>query len=376
MSDPGAEVELDAPERPEGAPELPAEPVPPPPPGAAAALAARLGEAPWKFGFYALMRLVEAVHADAPRFGRSVRPAQDRLRLGQEPSVTHQPASIAGLERGTEGRPDWLMVHFFGLFGPDGPLPLHLTEYARDRRRNHRDPTFQRFADLFHHRALSLFYRAWADVRPTVSFDRPEQDRFGEYVAALAGLATPGLRNRDAMPDLSKLYFSGLLSNQTRHAEGLGQMVSSFFTMPVHVETFLGAWLSLPDSDVTRLGDGAGTAQLGGSAVLGNRVWSRQHKFRIVFGPLTLAEYERLLPGGLSFHRLVPIVRNYAGDALVWDVNLILKREEVPAIRLGRQGRLGWTTWLMPRNAEQDAADLFLDASADSHASEVNRATH
>jgi type VI secretion system protein ImpH len=213
-------------------------------------------------------------------------------------------------------------------------------------------------------------------VRPTVSFDRPEQDRFADYVGALIGLATPGMRDRDSMPDLSKLHFAGLLSNQTRHAEGLGQILTAFFTMPVQVEGFLGAWLSLPDSDCTRLGGGEQTAQLGRSALVGNRVWSRQHKFRVVFGPLDLAEYERLLPGGLSFHRLVPIVRNYAGDALVWDVNLILKQDQVPSIRLGQQGRLGWTTWLMPRRAETDAADLFLDASADSHASEINRATH
>ncbi len=94
-----------------------------------------------------------------------------------------------------------------------------------------------------------------------------------------------------------------------------------------------------------------------------------------MFGPLTLAEYERLLPGGLSFHRLIPIVRNYAGDVLIWDVNLILKRDEVPPIRLGQSGRLGWTSWLMPRRAEHDAADLFLDASADSHAQTIDHDT-
>ena len=116
------------------------------------------------------------------------------------------------------------------------------------------------------------------------------------------------------------------------------------------------------------------TAELGRSALLGARVWSRQHKFRIVFGPLGLAEYERLLPGGLSFHRLVPIVRNYAGDVLIWDVTLILRAAEVPAIRLGQQGRLGWTTWLMPRRSAAAAADLHLDASADSHASARDRA--
>ena len=119
--------------------------------------------------------------------------------------------------------------------------------------------------------------------------------------------------------------------------------------------------------------DAALTASLGGSALLGQQVWSRQHKFRLVFGPLTLIEYERLLPGGLSFHRLVPIVRNWAGDALAWDVNMVLRRAEVPPIRLGQQGRLGWTTWLMPRTAPTDAADLFLEAGADSHARRVHK---
>jgi type VI secretion system protein ImpH len=93
-------------------------------------------------------------------------------------------------------------------------------------------------------------------------------------------------------------------------------------------------------------------------------VWSRQHKFRLVFGPLGFADYQRLLPDGGSFHRLVPLVRNYAGDVLAWDIAPILRRDEVPELRLGRQGRLGWTTWLMPRRSEADAADLFLDASA------------
>jgi type VI secretion system protein ImpH len=345
------------------------------PPSASASLRKRLKEQPYVYNFFAVMRLFEALHADRPRFGKSRRPADDVLRLAQEPSVTHAPSAIAGFEPGVEGRPDRLLVHFFGLFGPDGPLPLHLTEYARDRRRNHNDPTFQKFADLFHHRLLSLFYRAWAEVRPTVSFDRPDEDRFGFYLGALIGLSTPDLRDRDAMPDLAKLHFAGHLGAQTRHAEGLASILAAFFTVPVRVESFQGTWLSLPETDCTRLSDGATTAALGKTALLGGRVWSRQHKFRIVFGPLSLADYERLLPGGLSFHRLIPIVRNYVDDVSIWDVNLILQRDEIPAVRLGEQGRLGWTTWLLPRSARTDAADLFLDASADSHASMVDRTT-
>lgn len=345
-------------------------------PAAGAGLRARLQESPpHAYGFFAIMRLLEAIHADRPRLGRSGRPGEDAVRLAQEPSVTHAPASLAGWEAGAEGNPDRLLVHFFGLFGPDGPLPIHLTEYARERTSRYRDATFQRFADLFHHRALSLFYRAWADSRPTVSFDRPEQDRFGHYVGALIGLSTPFLRNRDAMPDLTKLHFAGHLALQTRHAEGLAAILSSFFTMPVRVESFCGAWLSLPATDRTCLGAGPATTALGRTALVGDQVWSRQHKFRIVFGPLGWQDYQRLLPDGSSFHKLVPLVRNYAGDVLIWDVNLILRRDEVPDIRLGQQGRLGWTTWLMPRRTAADAADLFLDASADSYAIAMARAT-
>ena len=335
-------------------------------------LHAEFATAPWDWSFYQAMRRLEALYRDRPRFGRSVRPAQDAIRLAQLPSVEFAPATLAGWESQLDATPPRLLQHFFGLFGPDGPLPLHLTEYARDRTRNNRDASFQRFADVFHHRALSLFYRAWANSRPTISFDRPEDDRFGLYVAALCGLGMDTLRHRDAMPDLTKLHFGGHLACQTRHAEGLSEILSAFFDVKVRVECFVGTWLALPSADRTRLGDSPRTAGLGSTALLGARTWTRQHKFRVVIGPVDLADYKRLLPGGSSFHRLTRIVRNYVGDTLIWDVNLILLREQVPAICLGRAGQLGWTTWLTPRNAAADASDLFLDASSDSMASQID----
>src|SRR5579862_9501615 len=114
-----------------------------------AGLLAQIAAEPWAWSFYQAMRRLEAHFDDRPRLGQSSKPAQDVVRLGQEPSVVFAPATLAGWEAGQDARPDRLLVHFFGLFGPDGALPLHLTEYARDRRRNHRDATFQRFADIF-----------------------------------------------------------------------------------------------------------------------------------------------------------------------------------------------------------------------------------
>jgi type VI secretion system protein ImpH len=328
-----------------------------------------LRKSPWAFDFFQALRRLECVHADKPRLGRSRRPADDPVRLAQPPSLDFPPSTLATFDADGKAAadatvPPRLEVWFFGLFGPNGPLPLTLTDYAHDRLLHGHDPTFARFADIFHHRLLSLFYRAWADARPTVSFDRPDEDRFAGYVASLFGLGMEPLRNRDAMPDLAKLHYAGLLSAQTRHADGLRAMLADFFRLPVEIEAFIGHWITLPESSRCRLGESPATGTLGLTAVIGERVWDCQHQFRIVMGPLRLADYERLLPGGDSLERLAAVVRNYLGDELGWDLNLILKRDEVPPLQLGVGGRLGWTTWLTDRPLDRDADDLKLAAVA------------
>jgi type VI secretion system protein ImpH len=98
------------------------------------------------------------------------------------------------------------------------------------------------------------------------------------------------------------------------------------------------------------------------SAVIGSRVWDRQHKFRIHLGPLTRKEYESFLPGGLPLKQLIDWVRTYLCFELDWDVRLLLRRDEVPGLMLGRGPRLGWTTWLGERRSVLDAGDLCLNA--------------
>ena len=73
------------------------------------------------------------------------------------------------------------LLRLFGLFGPHGPMPMHVTELARERLRAHQDPTLARFSDIFHHRLLALFYRSWAQNQPTVQHDRPKNDRFAAW---------------------------------------------------------------------------------------------------------------------------------------------------------------------------------------------------
>lgn len=313
-----------------------------------------------RFDFFQAVRLLEVAYPNAPRVGASLRPRDDAVRFSQEPELVFHPTTLGAFTPATDRDPARLAVNFFGLLGPNGPMPLHLTEYVRDRLRNGNDPTLARFLDVFHHRMVSLFYRAWADAQPAVSLDRQERDRFSTYVGTVFGLGEPALRDRDAVPDFAKLHFAGLLAAPTRHAAGLKLVLSRFFELPVEIEQWVGHWMRVPPTEVSRLGARDGSSWLGVSTLLGARVWDGQHKFRIVIGPLSLADYERFLPGGHSLRLLVDWVRNYVRDGLDWDVRLQLRQADVPRLKLGRHARLGYTSWVLRGAAAGDQKQLLL----------------
>jgi type VI secretion system protein ImpH len=317
-----------------------------------------LEAAPHAHDFFALLRRIEGLSPEAPRFGRALRPVQEPLRLGQEPELGFAPAALASFSR--QGAVPRLGVLFLGLLGPQGPMPLHLTEYVRERVRQRADPTLQRFLDVFHHRLLSLFYRAWAEAQPTVQRDRPEDDRFAAWMGAATGL-DGSVRPRDTLPQEARLFHAGLLGGRTRPPEGLVKILEAHFGVRVRVEQHVPHWMPVAREERTRLGHarnrperiGAVPAALGRNASAGHQVWDRQFKFRVVLGPLTLPQYERFLPGGSAWQPLCDWVREYAGLHLLWDVQLALQPQALPEPRLDRRVRLGLTAWIGRRPPRQ-----------------------
>jgi type VI secretion system protein ImpH len=329
---------------------------------AAAAVAQALTDRPYGFDFFQAVRWLENRHQNLPRVGGSNRPQEDAVRFHQHVTLGFPPSAVHSFRENAEAddvRLD-LWVNFLGLLGPGGPMPLSITEYVYDRLQNHNDPTLAGFLDIFNHRMISLFYRAWARGQQTVSHDRLNDDWYADYIGSFLGVGDRPFRHRDVLPDDLKLYYSGRLACQTRNAGGLQAVLEDSFGLPVTVEEFIGHWINLWPQVRSRLGGGDANGCLGVSTIVGSRSWECQHQFRIRMGPMSYARYEALLPGGDGMQRLAAWVRLYIGDELGWEVQLVLGRHDVPAVSLGRLGRLGWSCWLNARPPQKDLDDLVL----------------
>lgn len=335
----------------------------PPPPGAGASglppgFWRALEKEPYAHDLFNTLRWIDARAGARLPLGRDTVARNEPVRLRQEPSMAFAPSTLAAARPARAGRPPELSIYSFGLFGPNGPLPLHLTEYARERMHHYGDQTLSAFADIFHHRLILLFYRAWADAQSTVSLDRKEE-RFTRYVASLLHMGMPSLLRRDTVMDHAKFYMAGHLVRQTRNPEGLKQILQNFFSVPVRIAEFVPQWIRLEPSQRLGLGSSLG---LGRDTILGTAVRDAQHKFRIELGPLGRAEYASFLPGGRRARQLLHWVRDYIGVELAWDVRPVLKRQDVRGVALGAAQPLGLSSWLGSRRSEQgDARDLLLD---------------
>jgi len=323
----------------------------------------RAAARPDRVGFYPLLRGIDALHPGWPRLGRAARPADEPLRVGQSPELDFAPAPLAALL--LDGPVPRLRQRIFGLLGPHGPLPLHLSELARDRTLHHADPTLQAFLDMLTHRFALLFYRAWARAQPLLDLERPDSAGFAHRIGAWFGAGLPGLRERDALPDAERLFFAGRLARQVRDADGLTQWIGSSFEVPVRVLQWQRHRMQLEPSErcrLQRLRQGSGHAQrLGRGAVLGASVPDVQHRFRLVLGPLAESRFRDFLPGGRALPRLHAMVRQWVGLEFSWDLQLLLPADEVPPLRLGAGGRLGSDLWLHQASRKNDAADLVID---------------
>lgn len=271
---------------------------------------------------------------------------------------------------------------FMGMLGVNGTLPLFYTEMLSQRELYQKDQSGRAFMDMFSHRAVSLLYQAWRKHRLPIQFEADRRRRFLPLVLSLAGLGQKGLRDRlggerGAVADEALAYYAGTLQQRTLSARQLQQILQDYLAVPVRIEQFVGRWYQVPESGRAYLGvmgrqggmSGPLNGVLGRSAMLGERVWQRDLRMRVVLGPLPHARFRRFLPGGAGASALKELLTMLSGVSLEYEINLQLKRDDVQGCALDSSRaptafRLGWDTFLQTQSANEDRADVRYDIHA------------
>lgn len=380
-----------------------------------------LTQEPYCFSFFAALRVLAQISArDIPSHGEPRSPI-DKMRFRAHQSLSFPPSELWEVKRPANGEPiAELTVTFLGLTGSMGALPRSYTELVMQRIRKG-DFALRDFLDIFNHRMIQIFaqsgekYRFYLNhevamireqarrthgeqkLRAFFLDERPRLDLFSQILLDFTGAGTSRLRYKDSqrsrlvprheIADSVIRSFCGQLSQTHRCAVSLARMIASYFQVAAEIVPFIGQWILLPvehqtclrrsrsDDDrahgqrplkVTALhsaADQCSHPQLGRNTVVGSRVFEVQGRFRVRLGPLSFDQFRHFLPIGEKYRQLAHFVRLYAGPTFDFDIQPVLRGQEVPWCQLGakdsRAPRLGWNTWLRNRDFHQPVDDAI-----------------
>lgn len=358
----------------------------------------QLFDQPYCFDFFQVVLLLERLQPGRRPVGRSAgNPRDEAVRFRALPSLSFPPSPIYNIDQPRDLPMPRMTVAFMGLTGPAGVLPRHYTDLVM-RQEREADPAekgvLREWLDLFNHRLISLFFRAWEKYRLFVpyyrgEFNRPEPDPFTRVLFSLLGMYSPTLRQRMQVAvqaperpgepgrrlvginDLRLLRYAGILAQRPRNAVNAEAFLKDFFGLPIRVKQFQGQWLALDPASRSRMQAVGGNNELGVNVVAGEQIWDIQSKIRIVVGPLRYAEFLELLPDRRparerkGFFLLCHLTRFYLGPEFDFDVQIILRKEDVPACQLKDDGglgpRLGWNTWMLSKPAAEDKREATFE---------------
>jgi type VI secretion system protein ImpH len=316
------------------------------------------------FDFFQAVRLLHLLAPEGGGVGTFALPAEEPVRFTANPHLGFPAGEIQDLSKDAGGQPR-MEVNFMGLVGNSGVLPLHYSRLVLSEARNG-EYALRDFLDIFQHRLVSLFYRAWEKTRCFIPFERGEEDFLSSRLFELVGLGSRAIRNRVGVPAENLLFYAGLLGPQQRSAVSLQGLVEDYLHVPVDVEQFVGSWYPLDEASQARLDDepGAGSPRLGLHSVVGDEIWDPQARVRLRIGPLSIERFRDFLPGGGAFRALKALTSFFSDGQIEVEAQLVLSKADVPPVVLGeeddRSTGLGLSTWLRTRQPTRDADETTL----------------
>jgi len=362
-------------------------------------VAENLYKEPWRFEFFEAVRLLYLIQKFDPH---PLNPETASLIRYKTNLTLNFPASEIQALKKVEKDGDEiaskelteLTVNFMGLTGPLGVLPRHYTDYLLVHKARYKDTTAHQFFDLFSHRAISLFVKAWEKYRFYIGYERNQTRNTMRYLLDLIGMGTTGLQERlaygnefrrifnvpkpysvtsiakwvvdyfmqQSIADEMMVFYSGLIGQKPHSAVALEAILKDYFKVKVEVLQFQGCWLRLDSDQYSRLGKRGIFNKLGETVVIGKCVLNLNTKFRVRIGPLNWNTFVAFLPMSGTLTGLKRFITWYKQLEHSFDVQLVLQKDEVKACCLGdgESARLGWSTWLGSQRFLKDADDTVL----------------
>jgi type VI secretion system protein ImpH len=389
---------------------------------------ALLEDRPFAFDFFQAVRLLNRIYPNAVSVGFDSLPAQETVRFVGDHTLNFPASSIREITLPPKASPDLveleepfefqsevvtdrnrrpppkMSVSFMGLTGRQGVLPFHYTEFLIDRRLGAGETAPAEFLDIFLHRLVSFFYRAWEKYSIAAQYEAELQGRTSsqsltQCIFDLIGLGTASLLQQLADFNSDTLaYYSGFIAQQPHSASALEAMLSDYFQVPVRVEQFRGRWFQIDPSEYTELDKMDLSDTLGEGALLGEAVWNPQAQIRLHVGPCDWPQFKAFLPSDLptglpqnvekktyagALGKLISLTKFFIDGNIDFDIQLELRKQHVPYWRLtddkimagkidnasltqeDREPKLlGLTTWLKTDEFEHHSVDVVLSSNS------------
>ena len=322
---------------------------------------------PWRFDFFQLVKLLENDTNASNEVGDFTPAIHEFVKFRSNPQLTFEPAPINSVLFAAEKNKQenkkhqaplqyLLEVNFWGLNGSAGTLPFHYSELITQRVRKN-DYALRDFVDIFNHRSLSLFYKAWQKHRPWLQQSSKEDivskykiDRHQALLQGLIGLSDTHNASFNKFEG-AWLNYSGFAASRICNASSLKHAINHHFGLSVRLNQFKGQWEHMPADVRTRLSDrkSNGTNNiLGVSALLGARCWNAQNRFEVEIIEIEYKQFMTFAPGSEKLKALYALIKFKVGTELDFDLTLNVQRNRLkPAsFKHGQLPQLGWNSRL------------------------------
>lgn len=317
-----------------------------------------LENSPQEFEFHQAVKILEQIFIHSEPYGESDNPLNETVQIKANVSSALPSSDIYSLDINEYSQPV-LNVNLFGIAGLQGPLPAVYGELIMERMRD-RDYAFKSFLDIFTNRLAAISHRVRKKYWPTLNVISPPNTMLGDALCAIAGIKDVDVLSSTGINSHSLLAYAGLLWQNPKSAAGLASILSNYFGVTARVNPQHGIWLHLDESEYSVIGFTGRNNVLGRGLSIGTKVWDIQTTCEVILGPLKHEEFKKFIKNGDAYEELDRLVRFYLPDGYSYVLNLIMEKDGVHSTVLGKDGYLGWTSWVCHDNSEEDDSQVWL----------------